>query len=117
MSTEKRWQDGVMIILGLWLLISPFALRYANVTGIESISSYVFGIAVVLFASIAVARPQMWEEWINLVLGICLILSPFVLQFGTDTVARWNHIVLGVLVGGDALWAMLQYPVHKTTTR
>lgn len=115
--TERRWQDGLMIVLGLWLIISPFTLQYPDYMGIAALSSYVFGVAVILFAALALARPQMWEEWVNLALGILLILSPFALRFDDIVVARWNHVVLGLLICADALWARLQYPIHKTTTK
>lgn len=117
MKTERRWQDGVMIVLGLWMILSPFSLRYPDTAGIAALSSYIFGVAVIVFAALALYRPQMWEEWVNLVLGIGMILAPFALRFDTDTVARWNHIVLGLLICADALWARLQYPIHKPTTK
>lgn len=105
---EKRWQDWVMLVLGIWLFVSPFILQYADLRGTAALNSYVLGIAVVAFAVAALARPQMWEEWVNLALGIWLIISPFVLGFQSETVALWNHVILGLLIGGDAVSAMLE---------
>lgn len=38
-----------------------------------------------------------WIRWANVVLGIWLILSPFILGFVSDQ-ATWNNIVVGILI-------------------
>jgi hypothetical protein len=45
-------------------------------------------------------------SWINFLLGIWLIISPFVLGF-TVASALSNAILLGILVGIFGLWAAL----------
>lgn len=42
-----------------------------------------------------------WPGWlnvVNIVAGIWLIISPFVLGFTTNTAAMWNAIILGIIV-------------------
>ena len=110
----KRWQDWVMLAFGMWLIISPFILPYTSYTGIAAWVSYLFGVAVAAFAIIALFYPKMWEEWVNLVLGIGLIAMPFLLQYSEEIMATRNHFIMGILIAGDALWVMLQqYPTHK----
>jgi hypothetical protein len=108
MKSEMRWQDAVMLVLGLWLIASPFFLSYTDLAGIAALNSYIFGAAIALLAIVALAKPGMWEEWVNLALGVWLIVSPVILGFSHDTVASVNHFVIGILVGADALSAM--YP-------
>ena len=112
---ERRWKDIVMLILGLWLIISPFILPYGDYTGIAALNSYILGVGVMVFAAIALARPQMWEEQVNLILGVWLIIAPFVLGFRADNPAMVNHLVVGILIAGDALWAMYPRFTHKAT--
>jgi hypothetical protein len=38
-----------------------------------------------------------WSRWANVILGIWLILSPFILGFITSQ-AIWNNIIVGFLV-------------------
>ena len=39
------------------------------------------------------------------------VLAPFMLRFyQREAVAAWNQVVLGLLVGGDAIWALAQPP-------
>jgi len=116
MQQESRrgqglWQDWVNMVLGIWLFIAPF---FAIGLGSEAAvwNSYIMGAAIFIIALAAVSRPQKWKEWTNLILGIWLILAPFVLGFTEYAGAMWNQIIVGILVGADALWAM-QTPVHK----
>jgi hypothetical protein len=109
MDTGRRWQDWVNLILGVWLFFSPFVLIYSTgVDGAAAWNSYIIGIGVVVFAVSALARPAQWEEWINFAFGVWLLISPWVLLFSDDQAATWNHVVIGLLVGADALWAMNQ---------
>jgi len=110
---DRRWQDYAMIVLGFWLVLSPFVLQYADFTGISALSAYVFGISVMIFSAIALYQPQMWEEWVNLVLGIGLLLSPLLLGFRDEMVAVTNHFVIGILIGIDAMSTILPRHTHR----
>lgn len=47
-----------------------------------------------------------WQDWFNLVLGVWLILAPFVGLGMTGDVAAWNSYVLGVGVAIFAIAAL-----------
>jgi len=101
----RRWQDWVNLVLGLWLFVSPWALDYANQT-YAAWNAYVLGAGIVVFAAVAAYMPQAWEEMINTVLGIWLILSPYVLGFATHTMIALHTVVVGVVATAFAVWAM-----------
>lgn len=103
----QRWQDKVGIVLGVVLFLLPWLAGFSGVTAAAA-SAWIIGIATVVFFGIAVARPGNWEEWVNLVLAVLLLLSPFVLGFTGVTAAAWSHWVLAILIGGDAIWALAQ---------
>lgn len=81
----QRWQDWVMLVFGVWVFVAPFWMpAYASTSDAAAWSSYI--------------------------LGILLIISPFVLRFyGSETGAAWNQIILGILVGADAIWMLSAY--------
>lgn len=112
MDTKQRWQDWVILVLGVWLFFAPFFMAYGSTTGPAAWDSYVAGAIAALFAASALWSPaSKAEEWVNLVLGLWLLAAPFALSFyGNETTAAWNHIVLGVLIAGDALWALVERP-------
>lgn len=113
MKSMQRWQDWLNLILGAWLFTAPL-LGLGAAHDMAAWNAHVFGAAIALFSVAALTRPQPWEEWANLYIGAWLIFSPFVLGFSNQTGAMWNHILVGLLVGGDALWATLQPPPERT---
>ena len=109
---EKRWQDWVMLVLGVWLFFSPFILQFTSYTAMAAWNSYILGVAVTAFAVIALAVPRMWEEWTNLVLGAWLIIAPFLLGYSSQSGAAWDHVILGVVIAAEAVWAMGSRGTH-----
>lgn len=105
MEGKVRWQDRVNLVLGLWLMLSPYLLGYAG-NGSATANATAAGAVVTLFAVAALWRPQHWEEWTNLGVSLWIIVAPFLLGFWDVPAAAWTHMATGLLVGGDALWAM-----------
>jgi len=91
--------SGINIIAGLWLLLAPFALGYAAVeTALWN--SVIIGLAVAVMAIVRVVRPDEYEgvSWVNFVLGIWLLISPFVLGLANIEWLVWNNIIVGIVV-------------------
>lgn len=108
-TLKQHWRDVINLILGLWLIISPWALGYlADTTA--AWNAYIVGIIVVVAAAATLVAFHRWEEWINVALGAWLIVSPFLFGQEGHAVVMWNQIVTGVLVGGLALWAAFAEP-------
>lgn len=107
MDREGRWQDWANLVFGAWLILAPFIGVGVN-HDIAAWNSYVSGAVVAIFAIVAIMRPQMWEEWLNLIVGLWLIIAPFALGFTQQSDPMWNQIIIGLLIGIDALWAGTQ---------
>ncbi|MEK9154621.1 MAG: SPW repeat protein [Patescibacteria group bacterium] len=45
-------------------------------------------------------------NWVNLVLGVWILISPWVLGFSGFAPALWSNIIVGVLIAIFALWAL-----------
>ncbi|MEK7654208.1 MAG: SPW repeat protein [Patescibacteria group bacterium] len=57
-----------------------------------------------------------WLSWITLILGIWLIVSPFVLGYWRVTSALWVQITVGVLLSLVAVWQIVDRD-DETTNR
>ena len=99
-----RAASGANLLLGAWLIVSP-AVFYT--TDVSFWNNIVVGVAVFLLAGLRVLVPRMGTKilsWLNVLLGIWLVFSPFLLDYGMRSVA-WNDIIVGILLVGLAWWS------------
>lgn len=101
---SNEWQDAINLVLGAWLIASPWVLAYA-VERVPTTNAVVVGAIIALAAAAALYAFQAWEEWTNVALAAWLIVSPWVLGFSTLQIAMWNHVAVGVAVLVLALWS------------
>lgn len=99
-----HWKDAANLVLGLWLVASPWALKFTG-QGTAAWNAWGVGTVIAIAALAALIAFQKWEEWVNAALAAWLIVSPYVLVFGSQATATWNQLVVGVLVGILAIWA------------
>jgi len=104
----KRWQDMVNGVLGLWMFASPSILGFAAPGSTATRVAWILGLAIVVFAGIAVYMPKAWEEALNVILGVCLLASPWGLGYSDLARPTTNAVVVGLLVTALAVWAMLK---------
>jgi len=102
---DKRWQDWLNLLLGIWLFISPWVLGFAGSEMSASWNAWILSVAIVVFSAIAVSIPQAWEEVINILLGIWMVISSWVIGVTNRTVET-NAVIVGLLVILFAAWAM-----------
>jgi hypothetical protein len=111
METERNvvpaaWAGWINLILGIWLIISPWVVGY-SAHGTALGNNVVLGILVLIAGIVATSTPSLSPSWWNVVFGIWLIISPFILGYTGLEGAMVNDIVLGVVVGVLALFAGL----------
>lgn len=96
-SGNGREISWINILLGIWMIISPFALGLANVPR-ALYNNVVLGIVIGIVAIIrtSTTRQPGWS-WLNALLGIWVIISPLVLGFTLGN-AIWNNVILGIIM-------------------
>ena len=80
----KKWRresilDIYNLLLAAFLFISPWMFAQANGTAAADLR--VSGVAVAILSLAAMLAFATWEEWANLLLGLWLIASPWILGF------------------------------------
>jgi len=114
MRRREAILDIYNLVLGLFLVLSPWLFAYVRRTASTDI--WVSGALIVLVSIAAIIAFSQWDEWINLALGIWLIVSPWVLGF-TNTKAMHVSIGVGIAVAYLALlelW-LVHYPEPHST--
>ena len=105
-TRTMRWQDWVNLVLGAWLFISPWVIGFYSQMPGQSWNFFVIGAAMAVFAIVGLNVYSLWEEWVNLVLGIWMVISPWIVGYSGTVAARDDSIIVGVVVGVLAIWAL-----------
>lgn len=132
---QAKVASGLDLLAGLWLIISPFVLGYSDLgqatktmASQATNNSLIVGFTVAVIAAIRLANayrfgeyelPTMWLSWLSALLGLWLIVSPFVLGFADVTnltTAYWNTIILGIIVTVLGVWSALTARALAGTT-
>jgi len=100
----------LVVLLGAWEVIAPFILGYSDVAG-ALWNAIILGIVLIILSGWAALSNQASIvkslEWINVVLGVWLIIAPFIVSYTSVAAALWNDIGVGILVVVLAGWAAL----------
>ena len=84
--------DLYILLLSVFLFISPWLFARASET--TTVDLLARGAAIAALSLAALIAFAIWEEWANLLLGIWLIVSPWVLGFA-HTSAMHRSIAVG----------------------
>lgn len=102
------------IILGFWLVTSPFSLGYQRAELIWS--DVISGVLVVVFATVTLVRGSAWAPWANSLVGVWLLFAPLVfwaptaVAYANDTLAGALLIAFVLLMPGMPGMSMLPGP-------
>ncbi|MBE7470022.1 MAG: SPW repeat protein [Anaerolineales bacterium] len=103
-----NWLNWLVAVAGLWELLSPFALGYSALT-VAMWNAVIVGVVLIALGAWAAlykeAKTDRTLDWINAVLGVWLVISPFALDYSATAMAMWNNIIVGIVVLALAGWA------------
>lgn len=106
-NTYLRASGSIDILVGIWLVISPFLLGYSGNTS-ALWNDIISGILVIIFAATQTIQSKeriTWPAWISLLIGIWLVLAPFALNNSAVSGTLWNEIISGIIIIALAAWA------------
>lgn len=115
--TTAKLCDLGNLILGAFLFVSPWVFNFPM--GAETWNAAAAGAIIAILSIAALTAFTVWEEWLNLIVGLWLIVSPWVLQFQDQTamrVAVGVGIVVAVLAAIE-LWSMSHTPPREALHR
>ena len=107
LRTHRTWEDGLGLLLGLTVGLSPWLYDEPAVPAVL-VNSGLTGLAVLLLAQLELIRVRRWKEIAQLACGLWLSVSPFVLDYFHQDHLRFWHWALGALVSVLALFELWQ---------
>ena len=105
LCAQARMASGVNIVLGLWLIVSPWVFDYSEKSA--ALSSVTVGILIALLAAIRLASlpNRAGLCGINLLLAFWSAAAPWIYEYATNAGALWNNLFVGILVAVLAIWS------------
>lgn len=111
-----RWQDFVIFLLGVWLFISPWLLGFAYnnpytlsrsaAQQANPWNDWASGVIIIGAAVWVLAITWgYWIEFLLMMLGVWVFLSPWLLGFSHLPGAAWDNWIIGALVFLLAVWS------------
>ncbi len=109
MKTAKTL-SWIIAVVGLWEIIAPFVFGMTATTAFLW-DAIIVGLALLVFGAwAALANDEntiKYLSWINAVLGLWLVIAPFVLSYSSAAAAMWNDIIIGLVALALGAWAAL----------
>lgn len=97
-TTWRRWQDWVVVGLGVIMFITPFVFGETSQT-VAASTAYVLGVLLALAGLLNAAMKEAGGlEVIPAVLAVILFVSPWAFGFTTVAALAWSAWVIGILV-------------------
>ncbi|KQQ85706.1 SPW repeat protein [Aureimonas sp. Leaf324] len=110
---EQRWQDWLVALIGAWLVLSNWILTFQASEPLSALTgrlifwnSAIVGVVALVLAVMSLTSHKAWEEWVNIVLGLWLAISPWVLGFTNVRNAVLNVTLCGLAIVGSSAWSL-----------
>ncbi|WP_214405119.1 SPW repeat protein [Pseudonocardia lacus] len=102
--TWRRWQDWAVVVIGVLTALSPIVVA----TDTAALSTLiVFGVLIALAGLWSLGAPgSVASEYVHVVLGVLLFISPWVFAYADLAGAAWTSWVAGVLTVAVGLAAV-----------
>jgi SPW repeat-containing protein len=93
--SSTKFCDVVNLFLGMILFFSPWLFSIS--AGAPRHTASIVGLLIAVLSIAALAAFAVWEEWLNLIAGLSLIVAPWLLSF-EDSNAVTVDVVIGTIV-------------------
>jgi len=117
---DHRWTQEVIIdfiklALAAFLILTPWMFGYTS-AAVATGNAWISGVAIGLASIAAIVTMKQWEEWVSLVFGIWLAISPWVLGYHATVLSAMRaDVAVGIAVAMFAaaeLWIINRSPPH-----
>lgn len=103
----KKWQEWINLLLGLWMLIAPGVLDFMHDRSATAMwTAWTWGVATLVFTETANYLRQSWKEGIHVLLGVVLMISPWLLGYAAQSRPTNNAVTVGIVTVVLAIWTM-----------
>ena len=106
-SLKRRpLQDWASLICGALLFLAPWVVGFVSDPA-STRTAWITGLVTAVLAIAALVRFAEWEEWVTAVLGLWMIVAPWIVGFAAFRHASATFLILGIIVlvaSASELW-------------
>lgn len=111
--STRRWQDQLMLLIGLWLIISPMVFGYPS-DSTPAINAYIAGLVMAALAAFDLVQTHAWAVAVNVVVGVWVAVSPWLVDTVPDRMMTTSLLVSGIAAIVLGLWELRSDPeLHR----
>ncbi len=115
--SSKRWQDQLMVVIGVWLFVSPWVLGYPSDSP-PALNAYIAGAIIALLAAFDLVKTYVWAVLLNIVAGVWVAVSPWLVGVVRDPAMTWSLVIAGVATIVLGVWELRSDPeLHRQWTK
>lgn len=103
---KLSWRAILGLLLGIWLIASPFVLGFAEAEPAGMWTALLAGITLCALSLIELDAADPLVYWLALALGAFLVAAPFVLGFNDHVAALVSSIVVALAVAALAFLSL-----------
>lgn len=104
---HATWQDGLIMLLALWLFLSPWLVEFAAVTA-AAWNAWLVAVLMGGFLFTSLQRGRPWGRVATVVLGFWLIVSPWLLNVeAVPQRVYWNLTLVGLAAAILGAWTLI----------
>ncbi|MDB5790050.1 MAG: hypothetical protein JWQ80_74 [Massilia sp.] len=114
--SAKRWQDGIILLLGAWLFVSPWVMGYPSDSP-PAVNAFIAGAIIATLAIFDLYQTDVWAVFVNIIVGAWVAASPWVVDVVADGAMSMSMLVVGIATIVLGLWEMRSDPdLHQQWT-
>ncbi len=113
---QRYWQDWLIALAGVWILATPWAMEADSgpAAGLTAALSHnALGLAVLVTALSALLAYRPWHELVEMIWGLFVIGTPWLLGFQHSSPWTVSDVVTGVMIMFLSGWKLVGYPQQR----
>jgi len=107
--STRRWQDQGILLLGIWLFVSPWAMGYPSYSP-PAVNAFIAGAIMAVLAAFDLYKTYVWAVLLNIVVGAWVAVSPWLVGVVGDRPMSGSMLMVGIATIVLGLWEMRTDP-------
>ena len=107
--STRRWQDQGILLLGIWLIVSPWVMGYPSDSQ-PAVNAFIAGAIMAALAAFDLYKTYAWAVFLNIIIGIWVAVSPWLVNVMRDTAMSASLLLVGLATVVLGMWELRTDP-------